>query len=472
MDVVRTNIEKIGGTVDIQSHEGSGTAVRLKIPLTLAIVSALIVKSGGERYAIPVVSLVELVGLDAERKQSGLEMIHGAPVYRLRGQLLPLVYLNRELGEESLVPDMVHPQTDAARQAGLLDFAHVRSRHLQWLERLRNVLDGTHAMTVEEAGSHHDCALGQWLYGPGLSEYGTIREMRLLESQHREFHELVRQIVSRQLRGEINEAQRDYARLGPASQKIIELLSVVERSVLARRKINIVVLQVGNRQFGLVVDDTLDTEEIVVKPLGRQLKNVGLFAGATIMGDGRVVLILDVLGLAEHAHVVREGRHHASTENDTTAASDRGVIPQRKPLLVLQNGERGRLAIDLAAVARLEEFSRHTLETSGERQTVQHRGRIMPLLHLSDALGGKTDTTRATTERLEVVVVDGETGSVGLIADRILDITDEPFALEPGTRRKGILGSAVIQQRVTDIVDVPGLLASIQGIASSGTRAG
>ena len=97
MDVVKTNVEKIGGTVDVQSTLGRGTTVRVKIPLTLAIIPALVVTCGGDRYAIPQVSLLELVRVEADEVGKGVEMVHGAPVYRLRGRLLPLVYLNREL---------------------------------------------------------------------------------------------------------------------------------------------------------------------------------------------------------------------------------------------------------------------------------------------------------------------------------------------------------------------------------------
>ena len=101
MDVVKTNIEKIGGTVDLQSQPGRGTTIKIKIPLTLAIIPALVVTSGGDRYAIPQVSLLELVRLDGEQARKGIERIHGAPVYRLRGHLLPLVYLNRQLGSRA-----------------------------------------------------------------------------------------------------------------------------------------------------------------------------------------------------------------------------------------------------------------------------------------------------------------------------------------------------------------------------------
>src|SRR5258707_3130067 len=195
MDVVKTNIDKIGGSVDVQSKPGAGTTVRMKIPLTLAIIPALIVTGGGERYAIPQISLLELVRLDGEDAKRRIELIQGVPVYRLRGRLLPLVYLSREL------------------------------------------------------------------------------------------------------------------RADPASGQAFEDDAV-----------NIVILQADERQFGLVVDQINDTEEIVVKPLGKQLKGLRTFAGSTIMGDGRVALILDVLGLAQRANVVTETRDRAMVEKTAESA--------------------------------------------------------------------------------------------------------------------------------------------------------
>src|SRR5208282_396541 len=196
MDVVKTNVEKIGGTVDLRSMLGQGTTVRVKIPLTLAIIPALIVTCGGDRYAIPQVSLLELVRIEADEAAQDIELVHGAPVYRLRGRLLPLVYLNREL------------------------------------------------------------------------------------------------------------------KLATAANPAAETGGAV----------NIVVLQANERQFGLVVDQINDTEEIVVKPLRKQLKTVKTFAGSSIMGDGKVALILDVLGLAQRAGVVTETRNRALTEKATEAA--------------------------------------------------------------------------------------------------------------------------------------------------------
>jgi two-component system chemotaxis sensor kinase CheA len=330
MDVVKTNIEKIGGTVDIQSRVGSGTTLKIKIPLTLAIIPALIVMSGGDRYAIPQVSLLELVRLEGEQARRGVERVHGAPVYRLRGNLLPLVYLSREL--------QTPPELE----------------------------------TIDEA-------------------------------------------------------------------------------------VNIVVLQADDRQFGLVVEAINDTEEIVVKPLGKQLKGVSSFAGATIMGDGRVALILDVLGLAQRANVVSEVRDR-SLGDTTVQALDHAS--ERRTLLLLGLGADGRMAIPLSMVARLEEFPRTAVERSGQREVVQYRGQIMPLLRLSTLLGmGGGEGEGA--DPLQVVVYTEHGRSVGLVVDRILDIVDEAITVERQVGRDGILGSAVIQERVTDLLDVHGIIETV-----------
>ncbi len=322
MDVVKTNIEKIGGTVDLQSTRGKGTLLKIKIPLTLAIIPALIVTSGGERFAIPQVSLIELVRCDGE--QAGIENIHGAPVYRLRGSLLPLVDLNREL---------------------------------------------------------------------------RLQTRRSTDS------------------------------------------------------VNIVVLQAGDRQFGLIVDEINDTEEIVVKPLSKQLKSVGCFAGATIMGDGQVALILDVLGLAQMARVLCELREQTLTEH-AVAASD--TQARRESWLLFRTGKSGRMAIPLSLVSRLEEFAASKIERNAGREVIQYREQIMPLIRLSDALGYGG---ASGAEMLQVVVYSANGRSVGLVVDEILDIAEQVAEVQQIQQAATLKGAAVIQQRVTDLLDVPALLA-------------
>lgn len=335
MDVVKTNIEKIGGTLDVQSRPGAGTTVKIKIPLTLAIIPALVVTSRGERFAIPQVSLLELVRLEGASARSKVESIHGAPVYRLRGHLLPIVYLARVLGFDDAPP------------------------------------------TASEA--------------PG-----------------------------------------DDA-------------------------INVVVLQADGRQFGLVVDGVSDTEEIVVKPLGKELKGLSAFAGATIMGDGRVALILDVLGIAQRCNVVAEVRDRSLAR---AAQASSGAADERQTLLLVRVDDQGRMAIPLSMVARLEEFPRAAVERASGQDVVQYRGEIMPLVDLAAFLGA-TPPDRAATEALQVVVYHEHGRSVGLVVDRIVDIVEEHVALRHRGARRGVLGAAVVQGRVTDLLDVHGVIRAI-----------
>ena len=339
MDIVKTQIDRIGGTVDIQSQPGQGTTLKIKIPLTLAIIPALLVTSGGGRYAIPQVSLVELVRLEGDQACRGIEIIHDAPVYRLRGKLLPLAYLNRQIG--------------------LAD------------ER--------------EGGSAHRAA--------------------------------------------------------------------------GRQTANIVVLQADDRRFGLVVDEINDTEEIVVKPLGKQLKGIATFAGATIMGDGRVALILDVLGLAQRANVVASVRDRSVGEK---AAGPEAIREDGESLLLLCGPDDGRIAMPLSQVARLEEFNRSSVEKTEGRHVVQYRGRILPLIHLSSALPGRhrpsvhwdPTATQGEGEKIQVVVYTDQGASVGLVVDRILDIAHEKSTTHRNASCNGSLGSVVIHGRVTELLDV------------------
>jgi two-component system chemotaxis sensor kinase CheA len=327
MDVVKTSIEKIGGTVDLQPRTGQGTTLRIRIPLTLAIIPALIVVTDGERYAIPQVNLLELVRLEGEQARTAVEHIHNAPVYRLRGNLLPLVDLREQLGSAP--------------------------------------------------------------------------------------------------REEPSEVM------------------------------NIVVLQADDRPFGLVVEGVTDTEEIVVKPLGRQLKGIATFAGATIMGDGRLALILDVLGLAQQAKVVSETRQRPA--HGSSGSADDGVEPPQA-LVVLRVGNETRVALPLSAVARLEEIPRSQIEYSGGRQVVQYRGQIMPLVSVHQAI--RVPATANEAELMQVVVHNVNGRNVGFVVEEIVDIVEEHLVIESVGRRNGILGTTVLQGRVTDLLDVSALVAS------------
>jgi two-component system, chemotaxis family, sensor kinase CheA len=335
MDVVRTNIEKIGGTIDLQSRRGVGTTMVIKIPLTLAIIRGVIVTSGKNRYVIPQLSVLKLIRLEGAEARRSIEMIHGAPVYRLRGKLLPLIYLDRVLGEPRDVEDDV---------------------------------------------------------------------------------------------------------------------------------ITIVVLKADDRQFGVVVDTVQDTEEIVVKPLGKHLKATSVFAGATIMGDGLVALILDVIGVAQRANLVTEG--DARGRQDVTSVAVAAEQPTQTLLIIRSPGD-GRMAIPLERVERLEEFERSLLERAGDEQVMQYRGEIMPMIDLKTLLVERRTRARVEVadaaapvakETVHVVVCSHVSGNVGLIVDQIVDIVEDAVADPRPAGRPGMLGSAVIQGRVTELLDVEAVL--------------
>jgi two-component system chemotaxis sensor kinase CheA len=341
MDVVRSNVEKIGGAVDISTKPGEGTTVKLKIPLTLAIIPGLLVTSGGHRFVIPQVSLLELIRLEGDAL-SKIEFVHQTPVYRRRGTLLPIAYLN----------DVLKLPANAS----------------------------------------------------------------------------------------------DDAR-------------------------NIVVLQAEDRQFGLVVDGVNDTQEIVVKPMGKQLKGLTCYSGSTIMGDGAVALILDVLGIGQLSGVLNRSREMHRQE----AARPVSVEGQKQRLLLFKSGSFDRLAVPLALVARLEEIPHSSVEYAGGRQVVQYRDQILPLISLSSIIDpplveqgepaqlmdvtGIGQSNEAQTDPIQVVVFSNEENTIGLIVDQIVDIVEEAVTMRrPKSPKPGILGSAVVGKKVADFLDLQSII--------------
>jgi two-component system chemotaxis sensor kinase CheA len=317
LDVVKTNIERVGGTVDVESVVGAGTTWRLAIPLTLAIIQALAVECAGQRFMIPQLGVHELVYLAGEAAK--VEHVCGAAVFRLRGQLLPLVRLEEILG-----------------------------------------------LSAAGEGRNTYCA----------------------------------------------------------------------------------VLQVDGHRFGLVVDRVLSTEEIVVKALSSRLKDAGVYAGATILGDGEVALILDVGALARRAQLPAELAQRAEPADPVGAAGQ--SVPGR--LLVTCVGER-RVAIPLDMVTRLEQFAADRIERVGSREVVQYNGQVMPLVRLADLLGATSGHPGPGASVPAVVYTEGGR-SVALAVERIEDIVDDVERSGEEVFADGLSGSAVIQERITELLDV------------------
>lgn len=221
--------------------------------------------------------------------------------------------------------------------------------------------------------------------------------------------------------------------------------------------LNIVVLQADGRSFGLVVDGISDSKDIVVKPLGKHFKGLSAFSGATILGDGKVALILDVMGLSQSANVASEGRERAHAGATNVSQDGDG---QGRTLLICRYGREERVAIDLSLVARLEQFPLNAIEKSGAREVVQYRGQIMPLIHLSNVLGGGHGEEAKTT--LNVVVYRDQGKSVGLVVQQIADIVEERVKVKSERHGRYFSGTAVVQGKVTDILDVRGVIESVE----------
>ncbi len=314
MDVVRANMEQIGGTVDLKSVQGRGTTFTIKIPLTLAIVSALIVEAGGERFAIPQLSVLELVRASVSGEHR-IERIKDTPVLRLRNKLLPLVQLKEVL-------KLGHSDGDGGF---------------------------------------------------------------------------------------------------------------------------VVVTQVGSQVFGVVVDGVFHTEEIVIKPMSSRLRNIAVFSGTTILGDGTVIMIIDPNGVAQTlGGVTPVGQADRAAADDGENAMHEDLTP----LLVFRAGSQQPKAVLLSLVSRLEEIDCRRIETSDGHHLVQYRDQLMPLLRIDADAEIKKDGAQP------ILVFSDRGRSMGLVVDEIVDIVEQRLDIEVASERPGVIGFAVIKGTATEIIDV------------------
>jgi two-component system, chemotaxis family, sensor kinase CheA len=352
MDVVKTNIELLEGSLTIDSRPGLGTAIILRMPLTLAIIPCLIVMVNGERYAIPQRELEEAICLHPGMK-GRIEQAFNTEVYRLRGRLLPLVQLGDVL----------------------------RHRHPLSAE--------TKATIPAEHASSQD------------------------------------------------------------PQRIAYIL----------------VLKSAGRRFGLVVDDVRGTEEIVVKPKHPSIKKVGIFAGATIMGDGRVALIADVAGILEHARLSFE----QGTMDVTTGHG--AVEPVQTHLVLLfENGPHEQFALPLMQIRRVEMMGPDRIERAGDFEYVTIDGRSIRLLRLDKELSVSAPAAPASDSSSQVALILPKfvAQPMAILATRIVDTESLSGELQAHPEHdQGILGSAVVRNRMTLFLDLHQLTRRLFGVPAA-----
>jgi two-component system chemotaxis sensor kinase CheA len=325
MDIVRTNLDQIGGSIAVSSELGRGTVFRIDVPLTLAIVPIVQVWSGGCRYALPQIHVQEVVHLDPDAALSAIDVLDGVRIHRLRDRLLPLV--------------------DLAEQ-----------------------LEMTAAATAAD---------------------GLV----------------------------------------------------------------IVVVELHGKRFGIVVDAVGDTAEVVVEPLTAAIRSIPVFAGVTILSDGRPTLVVDLGALGAAGGVVAV-RDHRSREAETPDH----VVGESSVLLATGAGGR-RIAISLSAVQRLERFAGERVQRSGEIDVVHYGGTILPLLRLPASGAGGNGADGPPDEHVQTIVCHASGGPVGLVVERIADVVAEPSAHAQPSSRRGVIRRLVIDDRVTELLDIEALAA-------------
>ncbi len=391
MDVVKTNLDKLGGILDIESKNNVGTVIRIKLPLTLAIIPSQIISLGDERYAIPQVNLNELLRIPASQVKNRIEKVGDAEVVRLRGSLLPLLNLAKVLGIDKTYVNSFNGRPMPERRINIADR---RSKHSPFFKN-------------EEPDK-------------------TAPEAPVMESDVIKEHE-------------------------PRSES--------ERRTNIKSAINIAVVSAGLFKYGLIVNQLCDSEEIVVKPLGRHLKACKGYAGATIMGDGRVALILDVAGLAQMAQLTSlEGsdRVNEVAKKKAIAQKEEG---DKTSVLLFRNDDEEQCAVPLGIVARIERIKVADIETVGGKKVIQYRGDSLPLFSLDEVANVKP---LPESEQLEVIVFTLAGREVGLMVRPPVDAVDVTVKIDNMTlKQPGIMGSAIIGNHTTLLVDIFELVQTI-----------
>lgn len=381
MDVVNTNISKVGGIVDIDTTPGKGSLITIKLPLTLAIIPSLMVAVHDERYAIPQVNMVELVRIPAAKVKERIEKIGSALVMRLRGELLPLVKLSDALD----ISDCYYTSTQT-----------------------NEVLPEKRVRTEDRRKSNH------------FKVTTTEASDAIVEDEEKR-------------------AQENDRRTSPLSAY------------------NILVVSAGAYHYGLIVDQLLDSEEIVVKPLGTHLRDCKCYAGASVQGDGRVALILDVVGISNIMNLRTVSK---SVQEQALQRAESKIMQDVQSLLIVRNAPKEQIAIPLDLVSRIELSRTADIEITGGRRNIQYRGTTLPLFTIDEV--AKVGSLSTDSQICYIIVFSINGKEVGIIMSEIIDIIRGDYAIDEITHKQpGILGSSIINDEITLLVDLYGIIDTV-----------
>lgn len=377
MDVVKTNLDQLGGNVDIISEKGNGTTISIKLPLTLAIIPCQIIETGGERYAIPQVNLEELLRIPANQVKERVERVGNAEVVRLRGTLLPLIRLSDVIGAKRTYYDHNEKETKDDRREKIAD---------------RRGKDS-----------------------PLFNDVGN----KTFDNKNQ-----------------------------PSDRP----RSVLDRRSSASSALNIVVVSTGSMKYGLIVDKLQDSEEIVIKPLGRHLQQCKGYAGATIMGDGRIALILDVSNIARMAHLTSIDGSDRAAEVAKAAEEAINAKKDKQSLLIFQNSRTEHFGVPLNQVERIEKIKRTDIEDLGGKRVMKYRGGSLSLICVDDVAMVEP---LADDENLLVIVFNIAKRAIGLLAIGPIDALEVTADIDDTTlSQPGIMGSIIIDDHTTMLVNV------------------
>lgn len=352
MDVVKTSIERFGGTLEITSTEGEGTTLKMRLPLTLAIIPSLIVEAVGERFAIPQVNLEELVCLYDNDVLTRIECAGPREVFRLRDTLLPMIRLSEILAKPTVFDE----------------------------DSLSEVTERMHA-----------------------------ERMTMLKSR-------------------------------PAENGTSLAL-------------NFAVLRSGNQRFGLIIDKIHGTEEIVVKPMHRAVKHLSIYSGATVLGDGKVAMILDILGLARHGAVQAIGKDEipASLKNGPNRQSE-----NQRSLLIFHNGGPEQFALPMLAIKRIERVETTAIEQMGSHEYLSLDGTSTRIMRIADCL---PITRTPPKDIMYLLLPHNARKPYGLLVEGIVD--SGLYTLEINStsfQAAGIEGSTLIKNKMTLVLEPTALV--------------